>query len=560
MKALHNRSNMVPGAAGFPFRNPHQQQGKEAEEDMGMDTLVLPVIDGSEFKGGLERPEGPLHLQVLLVAEGDILGSERVIAGVDEVLAVKVGVLPDPAPVYGAAPVLELSDVPAHGPMRQQGADRLLVDLPLLVSYGSQGFFYPPDDPLPGCPVTLDFLGVEDQDEAPAALAFADDHLLGQHVLPNLLVSPSTGEDLLVDLPGIPELLSHDVMAARLLDGKPVLLTVHPPVRDPDTPGEPPAQQIVLDLLDGGHVLGVAGQGPALHRDPFLGHGKADHHLGEIRTVILRVTIPAQSVFVLLIPLDIRARSIEEEQVYLQVQQIGSGEEHLLVDVLVLEQDIHGPVEVLELYRLGIPQCYILSHPFLHPPLGVRGQRPVGNHGEYGPLHWRSEPSLLQASLQDLVDPQLFPQGAEQVGAPQGCAPDELQGIFSVRRDLCSKGILRGKKSAEASDESSDRIHIQAVSPTEGIEHIRPWISAFLIPDIMGELYIGGGCTVLVLPGDRSHVHASSNSMYYMPLQALNAIAHAYSFFDFWKDKPACFLDSLLKKTPKMCLQLSNVG
>ncbi|HPP44399.1 MAG TPA: hypothetical protein PK446_01240 [Methanomassiliicoccaceae archaeon] len=106
---------------------------------MGSNAIILPVINGPELKGRFDRPERPLHLQKLLVSQGNILGSERVIAGGDDVLAVKAGIGPYPALISGDGTALELPDIPAHGTMGQQGADRLLVKLPLLVPYGGRG-------------------------------------------------------------------------------------------------------------------------------------------------------------------------------------------------------------------------------------------------------------------------------------------------------------------------------------------------------------------------------------------------------------------------------------
>jgi hypothetical protein len=123
--------------------------------------------------------------------------------------------------------------------------------------------------------------------------------------------------------------------------------------------------------------------------------------------------------------------------------------------------------------------------------------------------------------------------------------------MLPIAGHLCLQGILRGKKPAEASDQPSDGFHVQAVGPAEGVQDIGPCVPTSGIPDVVGELDIGSGCTVLVLAGDGSDVHASSNSIYYSLHKVLNAIAHAYSYFDFQKAKPTCFLNPLLKYTPK---------
>jgi len=41
MNTLHDRTDLIPSAAGLLLRDPHQQQGGETEKDMSLNTLVI---------------------------------------------------------------------------------------------------------------------------------------------------------------------------------------------------------------------------------------------------------------------------------------------------------------------------------------------------------------------------------------------------------------------------------------------------------------------------------------------------------------------------------------
>ena len=87
----------------------------------------------------------------------------------------------------------------------------------------------------------------------------------------------------------VPELLPQDVLAAGLLQNKPILFRVHPPVHHPDAAGKLPAEEIVLDRLHGCHVRRVSWKSPALDGNAFFSYRQADDNLRKIRSVILGV-------------------------------------------------------------------------------------------------------------------------------------------------------------------------------------------------------------------------------------------------------------------------------
>lgn len=73
MKTLHDGANPVPRETCFLLRDADKQENKEAEKHMGIDALILPMINRPQIQGGLQGTEGPLHFQKLLVPQGDVL-------------------------------------------------------------------------------------------------------------------------------------------------------------------------------------------------------------------------------------------------------------------------------------------------------------------------------------------------------------------------------------------------------------------------------------------------------------------------------------------------------
>jgi hypothetical protein len=137
-------------------------------------------------------------------------------------------------------------------------------------------------------------------------------------------------------------------MAARALQIGAVLLRVKARVGDPDHAVQPPLPQRVLDLADDLLVRGVAGEGETAHGDPLLGDRQPDHHLRQVRPLVLALPEAAKVVLCLGRDLEIDRGGVEQDQVDLQVEQVGDLKEHLALDLLVaVQQEVHRPVEDL---------------------------------------------------------------------------------------------------------------------------------------------------------------------------------------------------------------------
>ena len=217
MKTLHLVLNPVPGHLRFPLGDPHQQERQEAEEDVRFNPFVLPVIDGSQIQSCLQGPESPLDFHQLFVTQGDILRGQRVVTGGDDVLPVQMGLFFDLALVDLDRTGFQLPQVSPHCPVGKQRADVLLVTLTLLFLDGLEGFCNLFESLLAGGLVLSGFLRIMNQDKSPAALTTADNHFLDLQVLPDSGKSSPLGQNLLVNLLVVPELLPDDVMTAGLL-------------------------------------------------------------------------------------------------------------------------------------------------------------------------------------------------------------------------------------------------------------------------------------------------------------------------------------------------------
>ena len=69
MHSLEDLTDPRPLLPRAKLDDPHQQQGQPAQQDMGPDALLPPMVNRAYVQCVLERPEGLLHLQKLLVAK-----------------------------------------------------------------------------------------------------------------------------------------------------------------------------------------------------------------------------------------------------------------------------------------------------------------------------------------------------------------------------------------------------------------------------------------------------------------------------------------------------------
>ena len=82
-------ADRAPGGAGAGLGDADDHEREEADQDVRADPVVGAVVDGAQQQRAFEVAEGALGLQELFVAERDVLGRERGVAGGEQVLAVE---------------------------------------------------------------------------------------------------------------------------------------------------------------------------------------------------------------------------------------------------------------------------------------------------------------------------------------------------------------------------------------------------------------------------------------------------------------------------------------
>src|SRR5262249_45191349 len=82
--------DLGPGGPGSGLGDADQEQREPAQDDVGADALLFPVIDRAQVDNLLEVAPAALDFQQLLVAQGDVLGRQLGVGRAEQVLAVEV--------------------------------------------------------------------------------------------------------------------------------------------------------------------------------------------------------------------------------------------------------------------------------------------------------------------------------------------------------------------------------------------------------------------------------------------------------------------------------------
>src|SRR5882672_2404211 len=427
LDSVELRDEVAPGVAAADLGDALEEQREDRDRDVRLDPPRSPVEDRPHAQATLELVPALLHAQELLVAERQILDSEGVVVGGDHPLAVVARGLGDGSAVDAELATGRLSQVAAVATTGEQRAD------PLGVSAIGAGL-HRRDLGLELCnklaPVRLlarGLVGVVADHVASTPLSVADDDFLDSQVVAHLVVAPLTRQHVLGDLVASAHLGAEDVLAVAECELASVVLRGHAGIADEDTAPEPPAAEILLDLLDGAHVGRVAGEHPGSHWQPIAGHGESDDDLRGVIPSVLRVAALAQRLvpsavldllrFVLVVDLEVQRGGVVEDEVHVAVHQVGGLEVDSLLDLgLVFLEEVHGAVEVLQLERSTARQVHLFTQPLLPTvQLRVRGERAVGDHREQRPLERLLGAGVLGAALEHRGDVELLPQLLEDV-------------------------------------------------------------------------------------------------------------------------------------------------
>lgn len=178
---------------------------------------------------------------------------------------------------------------------------------------------------------------------------------------------------------------AQNVLAAAPGEGREICLRHHPGIADKNAAAQLPAPQILLDPLDRGDIDGVAREDPMADREAIAGYREPDHDLRRVGAAVLRVaTFPGRGIgfassgetamdfirftpaAIFLIDLEVQRGRVVEDDLDVKAQKIRHPEVDRLLDcVLVCLQEIHRPVQVLQLE----PSPTLQMHLFLQPLL-----------------------------------------------------------------------------------------------------------------------------------------------------------------------------------------------
>jgi hypothetical protein len=184
--------------------------------------------------------------------------------------------------------------------------------------------------------------------------------------------------------------------------------------------------------------------------------------------------------------LPVRARGVDEDNVQVQVQQVGDGGEHLggyLVQRR--EQEVHPPVSLV----VGKPRAALDRDPLGHPPgrgqFATRLQRPLGDQGEDDPLDRLAiQPAALGDPADGRPDPKAFPQAVQH---PRPTHPTRVQDLHLNARGH-RDGLLRSQEPRDRGHQPGQAIPVNGVGPTEVVDHLRHRGTRARVPLVVREL------------------------------------------------------------------------
>ena len=162
-----------PGGAGVVLGDADEDQCEEAQRDVGLDAVLLAVVDGADLQDGLEVPESAFDVEEAFEESGGVCGWEVVVGAGQQVLAVEFRLGGDGLAVdgEGAAAADEVALEDWVGEEFALGGEAGVAGL-----LGDRGEFglEPGEVLVAGGGVPGGFGGVADDDEPPAGGAGPD--------------------------------------------------------------------------------------------------------------------------------------------------------------------------------------------------------------------------------------------------------------------------------------------------------------------------------------------------------------------------------------------------
>ena len=376
------------------------------------------------------------------------------------------------------------------------------------------------------------------------------------------MVAAGTGERRLRVRGAVAHLLAGDPVAAAAGQVAEVVVRAEAAVDDPDQPAEPPAGQVVLHLLDHGLVVGVPGPDPDPHRDPLAGDREPDHDLGQVGPVILRVPEHAEAglaAFALfgLVPFEVGRGRVEEQQVDLEVQEVGAGEEHRLLHLRLgvgRREHVHRPVGLVLVHRLQTRDVHIGRGPLGRGQLRERPQRPVRDQREQHPLDVRPEPTLADPRGDRAADPEPPP---ERIQHPDPAQRPRRHDRQPLARNLPRRRRLPSGVAADRARQPPQPLQVELVLTAQVHQHLGPRHPTHTA--VVRQLHVADRRPVLPHPLRAPQIHAHT----IRPTPDTSTTSHqkpcAHTFETAQAPKRLNQAIQALKSSPK-CPQTAEVG
>ncbi len=291
----------------------------------------------------------------------------------------------------------------------------------------------------------------------------------------------------LVHLLGIMLAHTQDVFELALLEARDGRIADHAAVGHDADPADGEAlTQAVDHRKERGDVGGgVARPHLRAHRPAVLIHDDADHHLVEVRPVVLGMTALAERVAAA--ALEVQRRGVHEHHGQL-AEQVAAARKQPLLDLVLdaarrqrarrllglrqlFAQPAHGAIEMMELQLIDAVDAVIVA-PMLAGAVGTRHHEAMQHRQEHCTLDRELEPAPGQELLNHGAATALLPQPFEQK-----CGAD------APTRQVRNAAVLDQRQDHRALRQSGRRAR-QAIEIAAGLDH-------FLAAEIADDALLG---------------------------------------------------------------------
>jgi hypothetical protein len=218
--------------------------------------------------------------------------------------------------------------------------------------------------------------------------------------------------------------------------------------------------------------------------------------------------LPQPIRLVLLVDGKPRGGGVVEDQVDVELEEIGGAEEHLLLDRLgMCRQNVARPIELVDLEPLGFGQPGDVGQPALGAgELGAGLVQPVGRHREQGRFVRRAQTGRLEPPAHSPADAELLPQRPRRQHHPE---LEHLVDLDLRQLAWCAeRSRIDLDHPVDALDQSLEGLAIDGVGAAEIVHD--PGLGALGrgVPDILGQRVVSDGRAVAVPPLGEPQIHA----------------------------------------------------